>query len=145
MELDRIGEFVSNHWILSSSWFVVTLLLLQDFFDVLTRKYKSTSPTDTVALLNDEETLVIDVREPAEFAGGHIANSRNIMYGKVSDKLGELEAHKNKPVVVCCQQGTRSTAICKKLVKAGFTKVHYLRGGLLAWEDAKLPLTKKKS
>ncbi|QSA99123.1 rhodanese-like domain-containing protein [Methylococcus sp. EFPC2] len=141
--MDRIGEFVGNHWILSSGWFVVSLLLIQDSFDVLTRKYKSTTPADAVALLNDDETLVIDVRDPAEFATGHIVKARNILYAKVGDKLGELEPYKNKTIIVCCQQGTKSGPTCKKLAKAGFTQVHDLRGGLLAWEDAKLPLTRK--
>lgn len=143
MDMERIGEFVGNHWILSSGWFVVSLLLLQDFFDLLTNKHKSITPTDAVALLNNEETLIIDVREPSEFASGHIVNAQNIMFAKLDDQLANLEDHKNKPVIVTCQQGTRSAAACKKLVKAGFTQVHDLRGGILAWEDAKLPLTKK--
>jgi len=143
MNIERLAEFASNHWMMSSGLFVVSLLLLQDFYDTLTRKYKSTTPSDVVTLLNNDQTLVIDVREPHEFANGHIDGARNVLFSKLDEKLHELETQKDVPIIVACQQGTRSAAACKKLVKAGFTDVHDLRGGILAWQDAKLPLVKK--
>lgn len=142
MDITQLAEFISNHWIMSSGWFIVTLLLIQDVFETLTRKYKSTSPTGAVALMNQEDTLVLDVREPSEYAKGHIENAVSIPFAKLDQRLHELESHKNKPVIVACQQGTRSAAACNKLIKAGFSQVHYLKGGILAWEDAKLPLRK---
>lgn len=144
MDMERTIEFISNHWILSSGLFIVTLLLIQDFYDSITRTYKVVSPAAAVALLNDERTIVIDVREPHEYAKGHIENAMAIPLSRVDEKLYELESHKNSPVIVTCQQGTRSAHICKKLTKAGFTEVYDLKGGMLAWEDAKLPVTKKK-
>jgi rhodanese-related sulfurtransferase len=144
METERILEFISNHWILSSGLFIVTLLLIQDFFETLTRKYKTTTPTGAVALLNDDETIVIDVREPHEYAKGHIENARHISLGRLDEKLYELSPHKTTPIIVTCQQGTRSSHACKKLVKAGFTQVYDMKGGMLAWEDLKLPVTTKK-
>jgi len=144
MDFERIVEFISNHWILSSGLFVVTLLLVQDLFDSITRKYKVVSPTGAVTLLNDDRTIVIDVREPHEFAKGHIESALAIPLARVDDKLYELEPRKHTPVIVTCQQGTRSAHVCKKLTQAGFTDVYDLKGGMLAWEDAKLPMVKKK-
>ncbi|MDD5035721.1 MAG: rhodanese-like domain-containing protein, partial [Methylococcaceae bacterium] len=72
MEIERTIEFLSNHWMLSSGHFVVSLLLIQDLFDSVTRKYKTVSPAGAVALLNVEGVVVIDVREPHEFVKGHI-------------------------------------------------------------------------
>ncbi len=145
MDIERTLEFVSNHWILSSGLFVVTLLLIQDLFDSITRKHKVITPTGAVALLNDERTIVIDVREPHEYAKGHIENSLAIPLARVDEKLYELQQYKDTPVIVTCQQGTRSAHVCKKLTKAGFTQVYDLKGGMLAWEDEKLPVTKKKT
>jgi rhodanese-related sulfurtransferase len=130
---------------LSSGLFVVSLLLVQDFFDSITRKYKTASPAAAVGLLTREDTLVIDVRDPADFAKGHIDGARSIILGRLKDKLFELESHKNSPVLVYCQQGTLSKEACKQLSAAGFSQVYYLDGGLLTWLDQKLPVVRKNS
>lgn len=143
MEIERTLQFISNHWMLSSGHFIVTLLLLQDLFDTVTRKYKAVSPAAAVMLLNQDDTVVIDVREPAEYAKGHIEGALPIAYPRLKDKLFELEPHKNSNIVVCCQQGTRSKEACKLLSQEGFTKVYHLDGGLLTWQDQKMPLVRK--
>ena len=143
MEIERTLQFVSNHWLLSSGHFFVTVLLLQDVFDTLTRKYKTASPARAVVLLNTEGTVVIDVREPHEFAKGHIEGAQHVTLGRLKEKLFELDQYKNSPVLVYCQQGTRSKEACKQLAKEGFKQVYYLEGGILTWQDQKLPLVKK--
>jgi rhodanese-related sulfurtransferase len=144
VDIDRIIEFTSNHWIMSSGLVIVTLLLVQDLFDSLLRKYKVISPSEVVSLLNDDRTLLIDVREPHEFANGHIENARHIPYGRLDEKVYELEPYKDSPVVVVCQTGTRSQPACKKLSKLGFHQLYEMKGGMLAWQDLKLPVSKKK-
>lgn len=143
MEIEQTLQFISNHWMLSSGYFIVTLLLFQDLFDTATRKYKTASPAVAVGLLNRDDTLVIDVREPAEFAKGHIDGARLISLVRLPEKLFELEPHKNTPILVYCQQGTRSKEACKQLVAAGFSQVYSLDGGILTWQDQKLPLVRK--
>lgn len=143
MQIERTLEFISNHWMLSSGLFIVALLLLQDLFDALTRKYKTASPAAAVGLLNREDTIVIDVREPADFAKGHIDGARPIALPRLKEKLFELEPYKNSPILVYCQQGTLSKEACKQLAAAGFTQVYSLDGGLLTWQDQKLPLVRK--
>ncbi len=143
MEIERILEFVGNHWILSSGLFIVSLLLIQDLLDTFTRKYKTVSPTKAVALINQEGSVIIDVREPEEFAKGHIEAARHIPLGRLQEKLFELEPYKANPILVYCQQGTRSKEASKRLAKEGFTQVHYLEGGILTWQDQKLPLVRK--
>lgn len=143
MEIERTIQFIGNHWMLSSVHFIVSLLLVQDLLDTATRKYKTASPAAAVALLNQDDTLVIDVRDPAEFAKGHIEGARAISLVRVKEKLFELEPHKNSPILVYCQQGTHSKEACKQLAAAGFTKVYYLEGGIITWQDQKLPLVRK--
>jgi rhodanese-related sulfurtransferase len=143
--MDRILEFASNHYILVSGIAITAVLLIQDFYEGLTRRHNITTATGAVTLMNQENALVLDVREPDEYGKGHIEGAVYIPYGKLRERIAELEAHKNSPVIVTCQSGTRSGPACALLQKHGFTNVYNLAGGMLEWEDAKLPVTRKKS
>jgi rhodanese-related sulfurtransferase len=57
----------------------------------------------------------------------------------------DLAKVRDLPVAVVCKTGQTSAEACKRLAKAGFTKVHWLDGGLGAWRTADLPLVKGKS
>lgn len=145
VSVTQLLEFISNHWLMNSGLFIVIILLIQDVFDSTFRKHKMVSPGEAVTLMNDDATVVIDVRESHEFSGGHITNARHIPLGKLDEMAYELEPFKNQPVIVVCQVGTRAGAACKKLVKKGFTRVFEMKGGIQAWQDEKLPVTKKRS
>ncbi|WP_236101793.1 rhodanese-like domain-containing protein [Methylotetracoccus oryzae] len=145
MDLDRIFEFLGNHWIMVGATVVVAVLLAQDLIETLLRKHKLVTPAGAVALMNGEETIVIDVREPHEFSAGHIENARHIPLGKIDDRAYELQESKTSPVIVACQSGTRSPQACRKLAALGFTDVYELQGGMVAWEEAKLPISRKRS
>lgn len=139
--MDRFLEFILNHYILSLALAVVTYLLIQELFDTAFKKFESISPLLAVAKMNDSDTLVIDVREPSEFIHSHIEQSINMSLGKLPEELAKLADHKNKPVLISCQTGTRSASAAKILTKAGFEKVFVITGGMQAWEnDYKLPV-----
>ena len=142
---DQLLEFISNHWIIASGLFIVTILLIQDIIDSALRKHKTVSPTEAVVLMNDENTLIIDVREPAEFSEGHIEGSRNIPLAKIEERAGEIQPHLHQPIIVTCQSGTRSLAAGKKLTSLGCKQVYEMKGGIFAWKDQNLPVTKKRS
>jgi rhodanese-related sulfurtransferase len=142
---ERLLEFLGNHWLMAGGLLVVTVLLIQDFIDSAFRKHKVVSPAETVNLMNSENTVVIDVREPHEFANGHIESARHIPLGKIEERAHELEAYKQNPVIVTCQSGTRSPQACKKLTGLGFTRVFEMKGGMLAWEEQKYPIVKKRT
>ena len=76
---------------------------------------------------------VLDVREPAEFAGplGHIAGATLIPLGELAGRIGEL--HKDRPVVAVCRAGSRSAQAVTLLAQAGFGEVANLAGGMLRW------------
>jgi rhodanese-related sulfurtransferase len=141
---DRLLEFIGNHWVMTSGLFIVTILLIQDFVETAFRKHKTVSPTEAVVLMNNDDTVVIDVREASEYAEGHIEGARHIPLAKIEERAFELQDYKQKPVIVTCQSGTRSPAASRKLTSLGFTRVFEMKGGLLAWEDQKLPITKKR-
>lgn len=93
-------------------------------------------------LMNQKSALVLDVREPTEFAGGHIVNARNIPLGQLESRLAELNAFKAKPVILVCASGMRSSKAVGLLRKQGFGEVFNLLGGLSAWQQAGLPVAK---
>ena len=101
------------------------------------------SPLQATLLLNRDDALVIDVREPAEWAAGHIPNARHIALGQLDKHLHEIEKFKTRPLIVSCQTGNRSSSACSKLKKQGFEKVFNLAGGVVAWREAGLPMTTK--
>jgi rhodanese-related sulfurtransferase len=139
--MDRYLDFILNHYILSLALAVVTYLLIQELFDAALKKFDSVSPLLAVAKMNDSETLVIDVRELNEYILGHIDPSLNMPLGKLIEELPKIADHKNKPVLISCQTGTRSASAAKLLTKAGFEQVFVITGGMQAWEnDYKLPV-----
>lgn len=100
------------------------------------------SPNEAVLLMNRSNAIVLDVRDDAEFSAGHITDARHIPLAKLAERIKELEKFKDKPILVHCQGGVRSTKACDILRKNEFTKLHNLQGGLNAWIAAKLPVTK---
>lgn len=101
----------------------------------------SLTPLQATLMINREDALVLDVREPAEWSKGHIPNARHIPLGQIEKRLAELDKFKNRPIIVSCASGNRSSSVCSTLRKAGFEKVYNLAGGLPAWEQAGQPVT----
>jgi rhodanese-related sulfurtransferase len=144
--LERLFEFVANHWFMSSALLIVAVLLIQDLIESAFRKHKTVTPQQAVLLMNDDKTVVVDVREPNEFADGHIQGARNIPLAKIEERGAfELEGFKQSPIIVACQSGTRSGPASKKLTGLGFSEVYELQGGMVAWGEQNLPVSKKRN
>jgi rhodanese-related sulfurtransferase len=98
--------------------------------------------TEAVLLMNRSKALVLDVRNEAEFAAGHIQGAKNIPVAELANRIKEIEKFKDKPVLVHCQKGMRAKAACSILLGQQFSQLHNLQGGLDTWVEAKLPLAK---
>ena len=118
------------------------LMLLWSFFGKRLRGVNEANSVEALDLINHKNALVLDVREDAEFKSGHILNSKWIPQGKLSERIGELERYREKPIVVVCRSGNRSASACATLAKQGFTQAYNLSGGVMAWQKANLPLEK---
>ncbi|MGR8940008.1 MAG: rhodanese-like domain-containing protein [Gammaproteobacteria bacterium] len=139
--MQRLFEFVFNHYVYSLALAVVTYLLIQEFFDAALKKFKPITPMLAVAKMNESDIGIIDVREAPEFAEGHIENAVNAPLSKLSEQMPKLFTNKKAPLLVVCQNGTRSTTAAKTLAKAGFEQIFVITGGMNAWvDDYKLPV-----
>jgi rhodanese-related sulfurtransferase len=81
---------------------------------------------------------IVDVRENAEWAEGHISTAIHIPLSDLAARTNELNP--NQPVIVVCRSGRRSLTGAGTLLKAGFTDVQSLAGGMLDWADAGHPV-----
>ena len=121
---------------ISGGWFAFLTVKKAFARDLLT-------PAKATLMINREDAIVLDVREKAERANGAIIGSKHIPASQLAGRVAELDKFKERPVIVHCASGMRSSSACTTLRKAGFTKVFHLDGGLGAWEQAGLPLVKK--
>lgn len=88
---------------------------------------------------------VIDVRGPDEFAGplGHIPSARNLPLGELPRRLQELASLADKPVILVCRTDRRSASAAALLDDAGFRDIVVLRGGMVRWNEAGLPVASR--
>ncbi len=141
--MQQFLPFVSNHWELFLALAVISALLIYQTFSGRISGVKSITPQEAIRIINHEQAIVLDVREPAEVKTGKILDSLTIPLAKLGQQTNKLEKHKNTPIIVVCQSGGRSSRACGILRKQGFESVYNLRGGILAWTNANLPLSKK--
>lgn len=81
--------------------------------------------------------FLLDVREPGEFTGGHIAGAALIPLGDLERRIGELP--RDRPIVCVCQSGSRSSMATRRLAGAGYDAAN-LTGGMMSWMQAGLPI-----
>jgi len=92
--------------------------------------------------------LLLDVREPAEYAAAHIAGSLHVPRGILEsaadwdydDTVPELAAGRAREIVVICRSGNRSVLAAHTLQRMGYAQVVSLKTGVRGWNDAELPL-----
>ena len=97
---------------------------------------------EATRLMNQGNTMVLDIRDPAEFSSGRIPRSKNLPLAELSKRMDEIQKFKDKPVIVTCASGTRSGGALRLLKAAGFSNTYALRGGIGAWREASLPVEK---
>ncbi|MGV6826889.1 MAG: rhodanese-like domain-containing protein [bacterium] len=135
-------EFAGNHQILVSAFIIISGLLAWNLIADPGGK-NAMGPTEATSLINHQDAVIIDVRTPAEFKGGHIVNAENIPLAELNGKIDKLGKYKGSNILMVCRSGSRSGMATRTLLKAGFENTHNLRGGMLAWENASLPVTRR--
>lgn len=137
----RFFEFVSNHLLLVGTFVGLLVLFIMN---ETRRGGRSISAQELVNLVNRDKALVLDVRDRKEFASGHIVDAVNIPFATLEKRIPELDAYRDRPVVVTCKMGQHAGAAGALLRKAGFEHVMRLSGGIAEWRNSALPLVKGK-
>ena len=97
---------------------------------------RSVSPQELQTLLREtvRPPVLIDVRDPEEFASGHLPGAHNMPVNELESRLGQLAA--GNDVVFICLSGKRSQAACALALRSGLRSPGHLEGGMLAWQAA---------
>jgi rhodanese-related sulfurtransferase len=140
--MPQILEFVTNHWDLFLALAIILFMLFSGGLGGRLRGFKQLSAQEAVLLLNHNDAVMLDVREDSEFKDGHIIDALHIPLGKLPERMNELEKYREKSIIVSCRSGHRSSSACARLRKNGFATVYNLKGGVMAWQSAGLPLQK---
>ena len=99
--MQEIMQFVSRHPVLSIAWIALLAAVLFTTFKSLTSKVKVITRGEATRLINKEDAVVVDLRQRDDFRKGHIAGSTNLLPSEIkANNVGELEKHKDKPLIV---------------------------------------------
>jgi hydroxyacylglutathione hydrolase len=106
------------------------------------RSFITAWATETKDKLDREEIILLDVRDPPEWAeDGYIEGAPRIFFADLPQKVSELP--RDKPIVVTCSVGNRSSIALSILERAGFSEISNMLGGITAWVNLRYP-TKKE-
>ncbi|MEM7101260.1 MAG: rhodanese-like domain-containing protein [Pseudomonadota bacterium] len=137
--MEQFFAFITNHPILVGTFVVLLILFIRN---EMVRGGASISAAELVQLVNNENAVVIDVRDKAEFDAGHIVDSINIPFSSLDTRADELNKFKDKPLVIACKMGQHAGSAGTALKKKGFENVSRLKGGIAEWRGQSLPVVK---
>lgn len=142
--MEQLSEFVLNNLVLFAALLGVLIMLIKAELDHQANKGLMLSPAMAIRLMNNhDDALVIDIRTAADYKSGHIKGAKSAPLAEFASKIDSFSSNKDKPVLIYCNSGNTATRAIKLLKNAGFEKINNLEGGIVAWKDANLPLTKK--
>jgi len=143
--LHKLPEFIGNHLALVALFFVLLLAIIVMEILTLFRKYKELTPAGLTLLINRESPLMVDLSAYADFEKAHVPGSRHVAMSQFDPEQKDLAKAKDLPVVLIDKDGRNTGKAAQRLVKAGFSKVFTLGGGVQAWQQAQLPVAKGKN
>ena len=138
--MEQLIEFIGNHPLLVGSLVALVAILM---ITEMRKGGQTVSSQDVTALINQQGGIVLDVREKADFSKGHIVDAVSMPHNKVTERMGELNKHKDKPIIIVDAMGQHAGSVGKQLKEAGFEQVVRLQGGINTWTTDGLPLVKK--
>jgi rhodanese-related sulfurtransferase len=141
--MEQVIEFVGNHIMLAGIWMTLIVVLIYSMVSAQLSPIKELSPQEATLLINRQDAMLLDIRPVAEFNKGHILGSRQLKAEQVTKAdFSSLEKNKDKPIIVVCAMGMTAKRTAAQMLKAGFSQVSVLKGGLNAWTGASLPVSK---
>lgn len=141
--LHKLPQFIGNHAALAALFAILLVALIVMQISTLFSKTKELTPAGLTLLINRDSPLLIDLSAIADFEKMHVPGARHVLMSQFDPENKDLAKAKELPVVVMDKDGNgNSVKAAQRLVKAGFEKVYFLGGGVLAWHQAQLPVAK---
>lgn len=142
--MEELITLANNHPMLSAAWVAIVVLIIYTSIKIKTSPVKQISPQELTFLVNKNDGLVIDIRAEKDFNTSHILDAKHFPASKADkNDFVTLEKFKDKPIIVVCAAGISAAKVAGQLIKADFTQVNLLKGGMNAWSGAGLPTAKK--
>lgn len=135
-------DFVTHNWMLILVAFASGAMLVWPLVQRRFSPMKEIGTLNVTHLINNQNALLLDVRETSEYEGGRLPNALHVPLSQLAARAAELARHTSRPVIAYCERGNRSRMAGAALGKIGFTDVYHLNGGFRAWKDAGLPVEK---
>lgn len=107
----------------------------KQFFTPIQSSFSADQAKEFLTHTSGDRVILLDVRQPEEYAAGHIPGARLISLGDLFKRMGEIEP--DKPVLVYCAIGGRSRVAAQMLAEEGFREIYDLAGGIKAWNSKK--------
>ncbi|WP_114239672.1 rhodanese-like domain-containing protein [Dyella sp. C9] len=143
--LHKLPEFIGHHLALVALFLALLVALIVTQVLTLFRKYKELTPAGLTLLINREGPLLVDLSAYADFEKAHVPGSRHVAMSQFDPEQKDLAKAKDVPVVLIDKDGRTTGKAAQRLINAGFAKVYVLGGGVLAWQQAQLPIAKGKN
>ncbi|CDZ76880.1 Thiosulfate sulfurtransferase GlpE [Legionella massiliensis] len=140
--MGQLGQFIINHWTLWVAFVVVLLLIYVNELITQRKRAAELSPQAAVNLINNENALVIDLRDAESFRAGHIIDAIRASAEDFTQQ--RMDKYKDKALIFVCPRGLQSAPLATKLKQQGFKQAMVISGGITAWQNAELPLVKGK-
>ncbi|MGC2620180.1 MAG: MBL fold metallo-hydrolase [Acidobacteriaceae bacterium] len=132
LRLGRIGFDQVQGYLAEGIW------ALASHADLLVQTERLSATEISAELATANPSCILDVRTPREWAANHIGGSINIPLSRLRDQINDIP--RDRPVVVQCAGGYRSSIAASLLAQQGLTSLTEMAGGLAAWQAAQLPL-----
>jgi rhodanese-related sulfurtransferase len=140
--LHQIVSFVMKHWVLVIAFIAVAVVIVIEEIRSQSAGGKRVTSMMATQLINRQDAIVIDIREPNVFRDGHIVNARNFPVLDLERQIEKLKAYTNRCVILVDENGFKVQAVALKLKSAGMTDVVVLKGGMESWLADSLPVVK---
>ncbi|NOQ88615.1 MAG: rhodanese-like domain-containing protein [Gammaproteobacteria bacterium] len=142
--MEQLSEFILDNLILFAALAAVMVMLIKAELDHQANKGSYLSPSNAIRLMNNNSNaLILDIRTEADYKSGHINGAKNVPLSDFASSIDGLSGKKSDPVLIYCNSGNTVTRAIKLLKNAGFEQVNNLQGGIAAWKEANMPLSKK--
>ncbi len=139
--MSELSTFIGNHPVLVLVWLALLTMLLVGEFRRLTRKFREVNTLEATRLVNQENALLVDVRDAKDYAQAHAVGAIHVPLNQVQPDHPKL-SDPERPVIFYCYSGMSSQRAAASLANSGRDNIYSLQGGFGAWQGENLPVTR---